>query len=487
MTSRSKMASLEAFTPDAPVATSLINRLRELRSGGDIPGLAFSLFNHTDELHLQLEGWRDREARLPVDEDTIFGVASITKSFTGLAVLQLAAAGLLSLDDPVTDHLPLTSWQPGREPSLRHLLNHTSGLPPLPTMTWLRGPTQVGDAISGSDAELVRKLSAARGGRLPPVGTFAGLIAYLNAEVTPLAAPGAQFSYSNDAFCLLGAVVAEVSGVPFDRFVSSRILQPLGMSRSTFDLQRVLRDGNRATLYAHDHSGAVRRSPTWEDAGVMQGGGALKSTLADLRRYTRFLMAPQRAGELGLTAEALREMASGTAWCGVNSSYGLGLQATTTSSGVQVRGHGGGLKGVSSHFDWLPDQGVGVVVLTNLGGQPSGLMALAGINAVTGVDVAEPAYRAAPYTPEPGEIDDLLGSYASGEPYGRLRLYLTAAGELRAEVGLPAEDLAVTMAGPDELALDSRWQQQPVSVLRDSAGAVSGVFQGLRVLARLGV
>lgn len=152
-------------------------RLTELREGGGVPGLAYSLFTADVEIFQVLEGHRDREAGLPVDEHTIFGVASVTKSFTCLAALQLAADGKLSLDDPVTDYLPLNLWRPGAEPRLRHFMNHTSGLPPLPTMTWLRGPTQAGDAISGSDTRQVRAMSAARGGSLPDVSSFAGLIA----------------------------------------------------------------------------------------------------------------------------------------------------------------------------------------------------------------------------------------------------------------------------------------------------------------------
>lgn len=465
-------------------AKALAARLAEIRSGSGLPGLAYSLFTGDEVLFEARDGWRDREARLPVDENTIFGVASLTKSLTCLALLRLAAEGALSLDDPVTEYLPLTLWEVGREPRLRHFMNHTSGLPPLPTMTWLRGPTQRGDVIAGSEAALLRDMAAARGGPLPRVDTFARLIAYLGDEVKPFAEPGAQFSYSNDAFCLLGAVISEVAGMPIDTFVTGTILEPLGMSRSTFSLQRVLLDENHATLYAADETGRVQRSPAWEDAGVMQGGGALKSTLADLRSYVRFLMEPRRAAELGLEQEALETMANGTVWCGAGTRYGLGLQESTAPCGDRLVGHGGGLKGVSSQFYWLPGHDVGAVLLTNLSGLPSGLMALAGINAVTGVDVATPLYRPGTYSPRPAEVEALLGYYSSGEPYGRLRLYRSEDGGLRAEVGLPADDLAVVMVGADELALQGRWQQQAVSVLRTADGEVSGLFHGLRVLAR---
>src|SRR5690606_31624436 len=155
--------------------------------------------------------------------------------------------------------------------------------------------------------------------------------------------------------------------------------------------------------------------------------------------------------------------AEGTTWCGVDTRYGLGLQETTTPSGERLVGHGGGLKGVSSQVAWLPDRRVGLVLLTNLGGLPAGLIALAGINAVTGVDVATPSCRPeqrrqesggkGEYVPRAGEVEELLGRYQSGEPYGRVRLYRAPGGALRAAVGLPLEDLPAELVGPDEVAL----------------------------------
>src|SRR5690606_8439581 len=241
----------------------LTDYLADLHRRGGAPGMAYSLFTADEELHTELRGWRDREAGLPVTENTLFGVASVTKSFTALAMLTLAAAGRLALVDPVTDYLPLTLWRGGAAPTLEHFLNHTSGLPPLPTMTWLRGPTQAGDPVTDSDAQLVTTMTAAAG-VLPDVSTYAGLVGYINDSVTPLGPPGRYFSYSNAAFCLRGAVVEVVTGLPYADYVAANILEPLGMTRSTYELGRVLGDGDHTTLYARDTAGVVRSSPQWE-------------------------------------------------------------------------------------------------------------------------------------------------------------------------------------------------------------------------------
>jgi CubicO group peptidase (beta-lactamase class C family) len=320
------------------------------------------------------------------------------------------------------------------------------------------------------------------------VSTYDGLSAYVNDSVELLGPPGRYFSYSNDAFCLLGAVVERVSGMSFSDYVTAHILEPLGMLRSTFDLERVLAAPDHATLYARAPSGAVLASPQWEDAGVMRAGGALKSTLADLRRYVRFLMDPRRAPELGVQPEHIRRMGTGTVWSGVGLRYGLGLNELLAPYGGTVIGHDGGLKGVSSRIGWLPSTGnqprVGAVVLTNLAGVPVDLLHLAGMNAVTGMPLGARAYVPAEYSPSESEYARVLGSYASGEPYGRVRLYRRDDGELRAAVGDPVEDLPAALVGPDEVAVTGAFKTFPLRMVLDDASEVIGVFHGSRVLLR---
>lgn len=465
----------------------LTDYLVDLHDRSGTPGLAYSLFTPDTELLTLVRGWRDREERAAVTEDTIFGVASVTKSFTALAVLQLVAQGRLALTDPVTDYLPLTLWRDTPPATLEHFLNHTSGLPPLPTMTWLRGPTQAGDPVTDAEARQVEQMARETGG-LPDVSTFVGLVEYMNESVALLGPAGRYFSYSNDAFCLLGAVVEGVTGVPFSDFVASNILEPLGMKRSTFELERVLADPDHSTLYARDASGTVMRSPLWEDAGVMRAGGALKSTLSDLRRYVRFLMEPKRAPELGLSPSHLERMGTGTVWSGVGLRYGLGLNQSLAPYGGHVTGHDGGLKGVSSRIGWLsegsPGPRVGGVVLTNLAGVPVDLFHTAGINVVTGLPADTRAYRPGSFEATEDDYRRVEGSYASGEPYGRVRLYRDPAGALRAAVGDPAEDLPARLVGRDEIAVTGAFKTYPLVMVLDDAGAVSGVFQGSRVLLR---
>lgn len=454
------------------------------------PGLAVTLFDRHDVLLESFFGHRDVEANLPVDADTIFGIASITKSFTALSLLILRDEGRLSLEDPVTDYLPFTLWRDRQPPMLRHFLEQTSGLPPTPTMTWLRAASQANDPVAAGPTLREALTTVADeeelGRRAEEVRTFDGLVEYLNREATLVGEPGELFSYSNDGFCLMGGVVERVTGMRFDDFVEKRILEPLGMARSTFDIERVLADDNHSTLYERDESGVVRRSPAWQTTGRMLGGGMLKSTLADLRSYVR-LHLDAASGEsipVDVRPGSVREMAAGAAWCGPGARYGLGLQRDDDYRGHVVVSHGGGLKGVSSRVAWVPEKGVGVVVLCNLGGVPSERVATMALNAYLGLPLETRSYEPKPLALDAAGVQELLGSYASGEPYGRLRLFLNERGELRAATGEPLAEVPAFVAGKDEVALRYAGYDAPVTFLRRQ-GRVWAAHQGLRVLRKI--
>src|SRR5690606_33257032 len=108
----------------------------------------------------------------------------------------------------------------------------------------------------------------------------------------------------------------------------------------------------------------------------------------------------------------------------------------------------------------------------------------AGINVVTGLPADTRAYRPGSFEATEDDYRRVEGSYASGEPYGRVRLYRDPAGALRAAVGDPAEDLPARPVGRDEIAVTGAFKTYPLVMVLDDAGAVSGVFQGSRVLLR---
>ena len=112
----------------------------------EVPGAAISIVGPGGSVYSRGFGYRDREGSLPATPATVFGIASLTKSITALTALALQARGTLSVDDPVTRHLPGFGY-PGLDPEVRvgHLLSHSSGLPPLRALDFAMHASQVGD------------------------------------------------------------------------------------------------------------------------------------------------------------------------------------------------------------------------------------------------------------------------------------------------------------------------------------------------------
>lgn len=509
--------------------------LHDFHAGSGAPGMAVTLFSGDEVLYEGLFGHRDQERGHPVTADTIFGIASITKSFTVLTVLAQAAAGRLELSDPVNRHSPLDL---GDDVRLEHLLSNSTGLPATPTMTWLRAADQWDDEVTGAKALAEAKLTLVRGAMgwsggsagaadsaaahddgwravtnaeldaaaealsdesaktllaslAPTVATPEGLSAWLVEHAHPRTRPGTQYSYSNDSFALAGHVVERVSGAPFEAEVERAVLAPLGMTRTTFHLDRVLAEDDRTQIYTRDAAGEVRASPPWQTTGRMLGGGMLRSTLNDLRRYVRFLMAPEAHPGVPVPAQAVRDMRRGRVVSGPSKGYALGLEHVRDYHGVSVVTHSGSLKGVSSVMGFVPELGVGMVALCNLDGVPVAPLLYGALNAALGVDLSERAYQPAAFADDASDaraaLTEFLGDYRTGEPYGRL------------VIGAGTDDLGTTclLGAPDavelpallvrrgELALQTPGQATTLTAVRDDAGAVIGVLTGSRVMWRV--
>ena len=172
------------------------------------PGLSIAVVHDQDVVWSQGFGWADVERRTPATAHTLYRVASITKTFTATAILQLRDAGKLRLDDAVRDHLPWftppTSHADAPPITLRHILTHTTGLAreaPFPYWTELIFPSidEIRTAVTAQESVLSTE---------------------------------ARWKYSNLAFVVAGEVVAAVSGMPWAQYVRSHILEPLDMRAS---------------------------------------------------------------------------------------------------------------------------------------------------------------------------------------------------------------------------------------------------------------
>ena len=291
-------------------------------------------------------GWglRDREAGLPVTRDTLFAIGSVTKAFTATTVGALVDEGLLAWDRPLRDYVPgvrLADPNASDRLTIVDLLAHRSGLP-RHDLTWLGQPGR-------SRAEIVRSLR------------FLPLSRDLRQE----------YQYCNLGYLAAGHVVEVLSGVPWEDFVRGRLLEPLRMSRTNLSVDEMLADDDHAAAYTR-RGGVIAEVPQ-RPLPAVAPAGAINSSAADL---TRWLLAQLAGGQLdGATvmspATATRQLTphmlmpeAGELPGLTQYAYGLGW-AIGRYREHRMAMHDGGIDGFTTHCVLLPDDGVGVVVLTN--------------------------------------------------------------------------------------------------------------------------
>jgi CubicO group peptidase (beta-lactamase class C family) len=310
-------------------------------------------------------GVADIPSNTPITEDTVFRIASITKTFTAIAVMQLWEQGLVDLDAPANDYLRAYRLIPAqarfRPATLRHLLTHTSGI---------AEELHPSDLLKPMFGETV-KMGA-------PVPSLAS---YYRGGLRVGAEPGSRFIYTDHGFATLAQIVEDVSGMPFDRYLRVHILQPLGMTDSDL-LRSDLVKSRLATGYTL-HSGGPRMLIDREM--VTAGASSIYSTPRDMARYVAALLGGG-ANEHGsvLKPATLASM--------FEPQYqpdprvpGIGLAFSRINLGGHLAvEHEGVLPGFNSQIFVAPDDGVGVMAFTNgarqamlwLPGEVAGLLKL---------------------------------------------------------------------------------------------------------------
>lgn len=304
-----------------------------------IPGMALAIIQG-DQVLLS-KGYGAARAGQPVTPQTQFYIASLSKSFTATAVLQLVEAGKLDLDAPVQRYLPtftLADPAVAAQITLRQLLNHTSGL---------------GDA---GYPEM----------RRPPAATLEERVANL-AAARPIAAPGAEFHYMDANYGILARVVEVVGGEPFSEYLQTHIFSPLQMAH-TFNVITPEEVAPRAEQMAQGHLLAYAlpiASP--EERGILGGSGGVVSTAEDMAHYLimhnnqgRFqgvqLLTPESAALLHTPPTTL------------DSDYAMGWVAAPID-GTPALQHNGILSTFYAEMVLLPQSGQGVVLLYNIQSQ----------------------------------------------------------------------------------------------------------------------
>lgn len=335
------VAVLAAASASAVQADDRFEPVRELIrdkiDNNGIPSIAVAVAKDGEIVWEQGFGWADRENRIEADADTVYLLASISKSLTATALMTLVQEGKIDLDAPVNDYLgpaKLRSWVGDpNEATVRRVANHTAGL----------GPA---DQFFFGEAEAAL---------VPPMDT---VIARYGHIVQP---PAQRYAYSNLGYSLLGHVVERVSGQSFADYMREEVFLPLGMQHTSVGFDPGL--GTNAVLYGLQGE----RIPLLVRAGP--SAGDIRSSARDLLRFGMFLAGQSGAGggRPILDAVSLQEMRRPTSNMTESGyGYGIGLHTVETwPSGPRGFEHGGSMTGSSTLMTILPEQGLVVAVLSN--------------------------------------------------------------------------------------------------------------------------
>ena len=457
-----------------------------------IPGLSLGVVVHGRRVVSRGFGYRDRALRLPATSRTVYGIASMTKSFTALAILRLQEDGRLRVTDPVVRYLPeFRTPEPRRTRAitLHHFLTHSSGLPPLPSIYYTSARSLARDPPY--DPKVARRVGIDPDH--PPIDTYEGLLEFLATErYRLLGPPGAQFSYSNEAFGLLGAVIERVSGRTYERYVEDEILRPAGMRSSTFDTGVMFRQPEVTTLYSPHWTGSGRgwsASQDWWEDTCLRAAGALRTNLEDLFSYLEIYLGQGRVGrERIVSRRSLATMLRPAIEIQPGLFYGYGIAVRPDYHGHRLAFHGGGLKGVSSEFAVVPDAGLGGAVLANADGVPSGRILAGAINRYLGVPLESPFVPLpgrSPPPPSPAELTGYCGWYCSGE--GIWVQVSPRRGGLRADFrGIEAtlRGLKLRPIGADRFVLRRRGESGHFEFVRERTRRIWAVKVDWRLLRR---
>lgn len=289
---------------------------------------------------------------MPATPSTIYGIGSVTKSFTALAVMQLVERGLLSLDDPVDKYLPVELKPFGESVTLEHLLTHSSGVPALAYAEAL-----INGVVEEGEAWL-------------PLANPEDVIPFMRgASEWAVARPGERFFYLNEGYVLLGLIVSKVSRMGYREYVRRNVLEPLGMKRTFFEKELLESDPDRATLYLlRDGRPKPARFPF-----TLTSDGGLLSNVLDLSKYLAIHIARGKAGDSEILAgSSVEEMERGriaVPWRVFgDEKYGLGWIVTWNFYGRKLVHHSGSVLVYTAFAGYLPEEGVGVAVLANAAG-----------------------------------------------------------------------------------------------------------------------
>ena len=359
------MSTVQAQAPKGKNLAAAIDKVAASAiAAGESPGLQVAVFKDGRPVLVKSYGSANLEQRVPVSNESVFRVGSVTKQFTAVALLLLAEEGKLSLQDKLSKYY--ANFPRADDITLEQMLHHTSGI-----YNYTSEPNFAIDGmVHRTTDEMVEFI-----GKLPKTQDFE---------------PGTDWSYSNSAYFMLGGVVEKVAGEPLATMFKTRLFVPIGMIHTALDDETELVPG-RARGYSGAAPGKFTNAP-FISMSIPGGAGSIRSTATDLAKWNAALfggkilkatslaamLTPGRLNDGETSGLAIAKMMSAAGAPGADSKqeYGYAL-FVSQEDGHRKISHGGGIYGFSSALSEFPKDRVTVAVLSNAIGKDVGASKIA--------------------------------------------------------------------------------------------------------------
>ena len=328
---------------------------REYSEKNHFPGYAFGIMMDGLLVYSGSGGYTDIDKKIPATTRSMFRIASMSKSFTAMAIVKLRDEGKLKLDDPVYNYIPAMKGQQLSSDApvitIRNLLTHSAGFPE--DNPW--GDRQL--AVSDAD-----------------------LLAMIKKGISFSNDPGLVYEYSNMGFAMLGYIIQKVTGVPYSDYIAKNIWKPLGMTQAEWEYTKVPAD-----QLAHGYRWI---NNSWREEALLHDGiyGSMGGMITSIESFSKYVALHQSAWPVRNDAETgpvkrgtIREMQQPWRFAGINATYkypsgrgcpqtaayAYGLRWTKDCEAREIVGHSGGLPGFGSNWSILPEYGIGVIFFAN--------------------------------------------------------------------------------------------------------------------------
>ncbi len=337
VTSLALLTSLSAAAQTAQLSrnSAKVDSLMSALVGVGAPGAAVVVIQDGKVVHQKGYGLANIEAKVPISTTTTFDLASVSKQFTAMAIMILAERGKLAYHDPLTRFFPEFPAYASKI-TVRHLLNHTSGLPDYMAVFRQR-PAGISNEPTSREA-----------------------ITMLAQIAEPRFQPGEKYEYSNSGYVVLGQIVEKASDMSFPQFLKTNVFDPLGMSTTIVSDQIKAPSVNRAISYAP--AGGGFRNADYTPLNRIYGDGNVNTSVEDMYKWDQALYTDRLVKQSTL-AEAFTPAKLNN---GSLSDYGFGWRMENVN-GLPVLSHGGSWAGFRTFISRYPSRRFSVIVLSNVG------------------------------------------------------------------------------------------------------------------------